>query len=70
MVHGKIINHMDLVHNNLWINLNMKVTLPMESGTGKANLIYLISVTNFLLMALFLSETFKDRQKFSIKMDI
>lgn len=60
MVHGKIINHMDLVHNNLWINLNMKVTLPMESGMGKANLICLIPVTDFLLMALFLRETFKD----------
>ena len=66
--HGKIINHMDSVFSKLSINLNTKETLLMESGMVKENLLYKISLTNFLLMELFLKEIFKALLKYLHKM--
>lgn len=66
--HGKIINHMVLVLNKLQINLNTKETLLMVNGMVKENLLYKIPLTNFLLMELFLTETFKDLEKYLNRM--
>ena len=59
---------MVLVLNKLQINLNTKETLLMVNGMVKENLLYKIPLTNFLLMELFLTETFKDLEKYLNKM--